>query len=498
MTVNGYELTTEWQVSNMGHTARAKKGSKKYFLKRYGEYKMPRHDESTTPALYSRCEREFNEFKNYRISINEALSSLAGTGGNIILPTHWFVDDIYFIESTEFVDGLIEDEAILALPMSDKLFVMLTAAGALYGIHRKNMVHSDLKRTNILAARNSSGKAVAKIIDFDRSYFANDVRPDYIGGDQSFMSPELAQCFMYDMDDESLSYLSTKSDIFSLGLVFHNYLTGGAHPVIEGLSGKLKERQAEGKTVYCSEALLNGGKLVISGDITEEYLSHLLIAMLQLEPENRPTAQQVLETLKNKTVLPIPADSQVVLGEKGAVAKPAERASSTATRTSAAAKTTAAVGKPEGFCAPWKEHAVTFDEAKLRSSGWVASSQITHGTTKCYNLFKTDGTSRVFTVEILTALGFALKKSGTSSTAARTPSKTVTATHSTKVSTDDSLWEADSAYKFDIDAVKAMGYVSIAKATRDGKNCYVLTKPSGDQRFMAFTQLKILGYVVKK
>ena len=192
------------------------------------------------------------------------------------------------------------------------LFLMMTAAGAISSIHRKNIVHSDLKRTNIMAA-DKSGKAVAKIIDFDRAYFADRIRPDELGGDQCFMSPELAQCFMYDMADEALAYLSTKSDIFSLGLVFHNYLTGGGFPRPTGLSGVLKERADSGQPVFCCEVLLAGGGLEVSSSIGDEYLGNLLVAMLQPEPEDRPDANEVLEILKNKRVREIKEGSVVTV-----------------------------------------------------------------------------------------------------------------------------------------------------------------------------------------
>ena len=329
MNIRGYELTGDWKVANRGFTVQATKSGKKYFLKKYGMYKMPRHDASTSEALYNRMKAEFDSFMENRVNINKALADLAGPGGNIILPTHWFVEDICYIEATAFVNDLIEDEDILNLSVEDKIFVMLTAAAALYNIHKKKIVHSDLKRTNILAARNSSGRISAKIIDFDMSYFENDLRPDELGGDQNFMSPELAQCFMYDMADEALEYMSTKSDIFSLGLVFHDYLvtekytddegrsrTRGCHPKIEGLTGKLKERADEGKTVYCCEALLAEGKLVVSDKIKEKYLRHLIAAMLQPEPEDRPTAQEVLDALRNKKVLELKSDAVKIAGEE--------------------------------------------------------------------------------------------------------------------------------------------------------------------------------------
>lgn len=152
--------------------------------------------------------------------MNEALSTVACEGGNIILPTHWFVDDINFIEATQFIDGLLEDKEIMALPVDQLHFVMMTAAKAVKEIHGKNIVHSDLKRTNILAARNSSGKVVAKIIDFDKSYFPNRVRENDLGGDQLYMSPELTWCLISECEEDAVSKLSTKSDVFSLGIVF--------------------------------------------------------------------------------------------------------------------------------------------------------------------------------------------------------------------------------------------------------------------------------------
>ena len=234
MNIKGYELAGDWKIANRGFTVQAKKDSKKFFLKKYNMYKMPRHDSSTSEALFKRMKAEFESFMENRVAINKALADLAGPGGNIILPTHWFVEDIYYIEAAEFVNDLIADEDILNLSIEDKIFVMLTAAAALNHIHKKKIVHSDLKRTNILAARNSTGRISAKIIDFDMSYFEDGIRPDELGGDQNFMSPELAQCLMYDMADEALELMSTKSDIFSLGLVFHDYLVTEKYTDDEG------------------------------------------------------------------------------------------------------------------------------------------------------------------------------------------------------------------------------------------------------------------------
>lgn len=500
MNIRGYELTGDWKVANRGVTAKATKGGKKYFLKKYGMYKMPRHDSSTSEALYKRMKAEFDSFMENRVNINKALADLAGPGGNIILPTHWFVDDICYIEATVFVNDLIEDEDILNLSVEDKIFVMLTAVAALYNIHKKKIVHSDLKRTNILAARNSSGRVSAKIIDFDMSFFEDNIRPDELGGDQNFMSPELAQCFMYDMADEALAYMSTKSDIFSLGLVFHDYLvteiytdgtgkrrTRGCHPKIKGLTGKLKERFDNGKTVYCCEALLGGGKLVISNKIKEKYLRHLIAAMLQPEPEDRPTAQEVLDALRNKKVLELKSDAIVIEGE--------DRGDVEHTHV----KETEPVVSC-GFCTPWPEHSVAFNESKLYASGYVGSEQLDKAGSKCYYLYKRDGSKRLFTFENLLILGMIVRVGDSKKPISKPATSTLesTTTADIAVYTDGKMWNEDNDYTYNMDFVKSSGYKTAARAERKGLKGYVLIKFSGEQRFMTFDKLKLLRFVVKK
>ena len=92
-----------------------------------------------------------------------------------------------------------------------------------------------------------------------------------------------------------MALLSTKSDIFSLGIVFHNYLADGEFPDFIDLPEHLAERKKEKKAIYCAEPLLSEeGKLVVSSKIKEEYLVNLICAMLQPEPEDRPTALDVV------------------------------------------------------------------------------------------------------------------------------------------------------------------------------------------------------------
>ncbi len=505
MSVNGYELTSEWKAANRGFTAFAAKGGKKYFLKKYGMYRMPKRDSSTSEKLYGKMKKEFDSFTDNRTAINKALADFAGPGGNIILPLDWFIDDSCFIEATEFVNDLIEDEDILNLSVEDKIYVMRTAAAALYNIHKKKIVHSDLKRTNILAARNSAGKISAKIIDFDMSYFEYDIRPEELGGDQNFMSPELAQCFMYDFSDEALAYMSTKSDIFSLGLVFHDYLvtekykndkgekhTRGCHPKKEGLTGKLKDRADAGKTVYCSEALLAGGKLVVSGKIKEKYLRHLIAAMIQPEPEDRPTAQEVLAVFREKKILDLKSDSVMIEGED--IVPCSRRAEREVLAKAKVPAEPVVMPTPEGYCKPWDEHKISFDESKLSENDYAASERIEKDGKKYYRLYRKDGRKTVFTVENLVMLGYA-KRTGVSEKTKPEPDFEPTfgiIVH------DGTMWESDCEYSFDNEYIKRNGYVRAARAERKSIKGYVLEKPSGELRFMTFEIMRLLRFIVKK
>lgn len=484
MIVNGFDIIGDWEVSNIGFTAVATKGGKKYFLKKYGEYKMPRNDESTTPAFYRKLEASFNDFKNYRVAINKELLTMSGPGGNILVPNQWFVDDIYYIEVTDFIENVVKDADILRLPYEDRLFIMLTAAGSLFGIHRKNIVHSDLKRSNILVSKNTYDKYVAKVFDFDRSYFANDIRPDYIGGDQNFMSPEFARCLMCDMADEALQSLSTKSDIFSLGLVFHDFLADGDHPSIKGLTGRLKERADKGKTVYCSEALLAGAQLVISDRIREKHLVNLLVAMLQPEPEDRPTAQEVLEVLKTNRILPVKPDSQILSRYSMSEPEPVTIPSSDSAKRETV---------PAGFSEPWADHNVVFDTAKITEMGYSALERFSQGTSKVYRLHKAKGGSRVFNVEMLVLLGLAKKTDRRAGTPRPEPHESPVPTPE---SDDGRPWEE--GFVYNPDAVHKMGYESIVKVERSGSKLYLLTKSNGDKRFMSFVQAKMLGFISGK
>ena len=196
MKFHGYELVSDWKNSQCGQTASAVRAGKKYFLKKYQTPVAPINNGTLDAKTFAHNEKLFNEFVDTRKRVNAAIRTIAGSGGNIVIPCDEFIEGNQYVEAAEFVDGAIDDdetEGVLAsLSVDVKKLLMQTAAGALFSVHSKGIIHSDLKLKNVLLVRNKTGNYVAKLIDFDSSYFV-DEKPEEIVGTIDYYSPELGE-----------------------------------------------------------------------------------------------------------------------------------------------------------------------------------------------------------------------------------------------------------------------------------------------------------------
>ena len=95
-------------------------------------------------------------------------------------------------------------------------------AEALDFAHRNSVLHRDIKPANILV--DSYGRPM--LADFNiSSHRSEHPHEEIFGGTFAYMSPEHLRAFN-PQDDTTIEAVTARSDIYSLGLVLHQMLTG--------------------------------------------------------------------------------------------------------------------------------------------------------------------------------------------------------------------------------------------------------------------------------
>lgn len=261
------------------------KNGKEYFIKEFLSPKYPYQDPVLTPEQIRDRVRKCNAFAARKLKIYDVVNRYSD-GNDVRIYEYFRLKQKFFLSMEKIDDLHWTIQTVYSLPETHKRFLCAVICHAVAALHRGRLVHSDLKHENILYTRTRTGSITAKIIDFDSAFLETDVPgKDEISGDQVYFSPEA-----WTVIGGGSAPLTTKADIFALGVLFYRYFTGD-------LPAFYKNDAAN----YVGQAVLQGQRLGFSGALPPDLLD-LLSRMLSRDPNRRPTAEEVYHVLLPETI----------------------------------------------------------------------------------------------------------------------------------------------------------------------------------------------------
>jgi eukaryotic-like serine/threonine-protein kinase len=316
--IGKYTVTRDFDSANGGQCqwGFAKYRGEEFFIKKFLDPVYPGEKAPGSEQGKQKKRDRCHEFEKKQLAIIKALSS-CGDGGLVVRTIECFkhgndAGEHYFKVSQK-VDTSSMSDRVHTLELKKRLFVMLTAAGAVSILHKNGIIHLDLKPDNILIQEYGS-KLIAKVIDFDSSILEGELtNPETLVGDAVYYSPEFAS---YIATSGETHPPTKKSDIFSLGLIFYKYWTGNlptfsssynyAHEAV--LKGdKLSIPKPSGETIKSEEIKVSrlSGTLIKPESATTKIdpasigIQQLIQKMLISNPETRLSILEVHQNLKH-------------------------------------------------------------------------------------------------------------------------------------------------------------------------------------------------------
>jgi eukaryotic-like serine/threonine-protein kinase len=289
--IGKYTVTRDFDSANGGQCqwGFAEHGGEEFFIKKFLTPVYPGEEAPGSEKGKQKRRDQCHKFEKKQLAIIKALSD-CGNGGLVVRTIDCFrygndAGEHYFKVSQK-VDTSSLSDRVHTLELRKRLFVMLTAAGAVSILHQNGIIHLDLKPDNIMIQEYGS-KLIAKVIDFDSSILEGEsTEVETLVGDTVYYSPEFARHIATFGETPPPT---KKSDIFSLGLIFYKYWTGN----LPTFSPSYK---------YAHEAVLKGEKLSIPKEMKPR-LSGTLLKPMIASPDEDPIDTGIQQLIQQMLVL---------------------------------------------------------------------------------------------------------------------------------------------------------------------------------------------------
>jgi serine/threonine protein kinase len=282
--LNGYRLLEDFRVVGAGLSewSFAERGGRIFFIKRFLSPTYPEDDAPGSERIKAKKRARCSAFEAHHRGIQAAMAPLTTYGGNLIATLDFFRIGAKYYKVTEKVDVAgLDPSNVAALDFPAQLVLLKTVAHSLKILHDLHIVHSDLKPSNVLIKRTELGYTT-KLIDFDSSYIVGKPPPpEDIVGTMNYYSPELVR---YIQESGAPEELTEASDIFALGLIYAEYLTGS----VPSFDPTYHEPAI---------AVLHGERLTLGPSRAPASVGELVERMMLADPSARPTVAQVHATL---------------------------------------------------------------------------------------------------------------------------------------------------------------------------------------------------------
>jgi eukaryotic-like serine/threonine-protein kinase len=284
--INGYTILEDFRVVGAGLSkwTFAAKDGREYFIKEFLSPTWPDEHAPGSAQTKMRKRQRCAAFERHHRRINQALAEVSGVGGNLIVTLAFFRWGAKYYKVTEKVEvaGLSPAD-VAALPFQDQLVLLKTVAHSLRILHDRGIVHGDLKPSNVLIKRTELGYTT-KLIDFDNAYLAGEPpSPGEIVGTMNYYPPELVGYIQE--TGTTAAELTQKADIFPLGLIYAEYLTG-ALPTFDA-----------GSHQYAGVAARAGELLRLPPTTLPASVVELVDRMVLVDPAARPSIAETHTTL---------------------------------------------------------------------------------------------------------------------------------------------------------------------------------------------------------